>query len=431
MERIPPSEKTKTALRTLLAEGTHGDLKSELVRLSVRRVVEEALESVTRELLERDYYERREDGAKGYRNGYREGKLKTSEGEVPYAVPQVRDASADPITELRSALSGKTEELERLALEMFARGCSYRDIEDTFRGADGRSLLSRTALTQVTEALWREYEEFATRDLSEVRPLYLFFDGIAERLRVGAPREAILVAWAITWEGAKVLLHVAPGTKESTECCREFLQDMKRRGLSDPLYAATDGAPGLIRSVEECFPTALRQRCLAHRMRNILAKLPEEAIDEFRQAAKAAYEAPSPAMARALRTDLVDRFAREFPSAVACFEEDFEACIAQLHCPPGHRRVIRTTNLLERLFREERRRMNAAGTLFGERAVLKLMFAALVRASDRWRGIHITEFERRQLEKLRDQLVSDHRQRQAPAATTTKTPSHISSKPRT
>jgi putative transposase len=430
MQRVPPSEKTKTALRSLLAAGTHGDLKSELVRLSVRRVVEEALESVTRELLERDYYERREEGATGYRNGYREGKLKTSEGEVPYAVPQVRDASTEPITELRSALSGKTEELERLALEMFARGCSYRDIEDTFRGADGRSLLSRTALTQVTEALWREYEEFATRDLSEVRPLYLFFDGIAERLRVGAPREAILVAWAITWEGAKVLLHVAPGTKESTECCREFLQDMKRRGLADPLYAATDGAPGLIRSVEECFPTALRQRCLAHRMRNILAKLPEDAVDEFRQAAKAAYEAPSPAMARALRTDLVERFGREFPSAVACFEEDFEACIAQLHCPPGHRRVIRTTNLLERLFREERRRMNAAGTLFGERAVLKLMFAALVRASDRWRGIRITEFERRQLEKLREQLVSDHRQRQAPAATT-KTPSHISSKPRT
>lgn len=431
MERIPPSEKTKAALRTLLTEGTRGDLKSELVRLSVRRVVEEALEATTKDLLERDYYERRQEDTKGYRNGYRESRLKTSEGEVEYAVPQVRDTSSEPISELRSALSGKTEELERLALEMFARGCSYRDIEATFRGEDGRSLLSRTALTQVTEALWKEYEEFVTRDLSEVRPLYLFFDGIAEKLRVGAPREAVLVAWAITWEGAKVLLHVAPGTKESTDCCREFLQDMKRRGLADPLFTATDGAAGLIRAVEECFPTSMRQRCLAHRMRNIVAKLPEDAIDEFRQAAKAAYEAPSPAMARALRTDLVDRFKQEYPSAVACFEEDFEACIAQLHFPPGHRRVIRTTNLLERLFREERRRVNAAGTLFGERAVLKLMYAALVRASDRWRGIRISEFERRQLERLREQLVDDHRQRHAPAVTNESTPSHVSSKNRT
>jgi transposase-like protein len=88
---------------------------------------------------------------------------------------------------------------------------------------------------------------------------------------------------------------------------------MKRRGMADPLFAATDGGAGLIRAVEECFPAALRQRCLAHRMRNVVAKLPEDAIDEFRQAAKAAYEAPSPATARALRDDLVTRFKQEYP----------------------------------------------------------------------------------------------------------------------
>jgi putative transposase len=432
VERVPPSEKTKAELRALLAQGTIGDLRSDLVRLSVKRVVEEAMEAAVRELLDRDYYERREEGSEGYRNGHREGRLKTSEGEVRYAVPQVRGTSSEPIAALRSALSGKTEELERLAAEMFARGCSYRDIEDTFRGADGRSLLSRTALTEVTEALWKEYEEFATRDLSELQPLYLFIDGIAERLRAGAPREAVLAAWAITWEGAKVLVHMAPGTKESTECCREFLQEMKRRGLGDPVLVATDGAPGLMRAVEECFPTSRRQRCLAHRMRNILAKLSEDAIDEFRQAATAAYQAPSPAMARTLRDDLVERFGKEYPAAVACFEEDFEACIAQLHCPPGHRRTIRTTNLLERLFREERRRLGATGTLLGgERVVLKIMFASVIRAADRWRGIRISEFERRQLEKLRDQLVDDHRQRHTPAVTTVGTPSHVSSKKRT
>lgn len=430
MERVPPSEKTRAELRTLLTQGTAGDPKSELVRLSVRRVLEETLEAAVRDLLGREYYERRGEEAEGHRNGHREGRLGTSEGEVRYAVPQVRGTSSESITALRSAFSGKSEELERLAVEMFARGCSYRDIEETFRGADGRSLLSRTALTEVTEALWKEYEEFATRDLSELRPLYLFVDGIAERLRMGAPREAVLAAWAITWEGAKVLVHMAPGTKESTECCREFFQEMKRRGLADPVLVASDGAPGMIRAAEECFPTSLRQRCLAHRMRNILAKLPEEAIDEFRQAATAAYQAPSPAMARALKGDLVERFAKEYPAAVACFEEDFEACIAQLHCPPGHRRVIRTTNLLERLFREERRRLGAAGTVLGgERVVLKMMFASVIRAADRWRGIRITEFERRQLEKLRDQLVEDHRQRHAPVSINT--PSHISSKKRT
>ncbi len=90
----------------------------------------------------------------------------------------------------------------------------------------------------------------------------------------------------------------------------------------------TDGAPGLIRALEEGLPKTLRQRCLADKVRNIVAKLPEEGRAEFRQAARAAYEAPQPAMAPALRDDLVTRFGKIYPSAVRCFEEDFEACVA-------------------------------------------------------------------------------------------------------
>ena len=87
---------------------------------------------------------------------------------------------------------------------------STRDIEAAFRDAEGRSLLSRTAVSQVTERLWQEYEGFATRDLSEFAVAYLFVDGVAERLHAGMPREAVLCAWGITEEGRKVLLHLAP-----------------------------------------------------------------------------------------------------------------------------------------------------------------------------------------------------------------------------
>jgi transposase-like protein len=353
-----------------------GDPKSELVRLAVQRVVEEALEAAVRDLVGREYYERGAAG-RGYRNGYRTGRLKSSEGEVRYAVPQVRDVDAGAVQQLRSQVAGRTEALEELAVEMYARGCSTRDIEAIFRDKEGRSLLSRTAVSEVTQALWEEYEAFATRDLAEIRPLYLFLDGIAARLTPGVRREAVLCAWAITWEGKKVLVHLAPGTKESTECCREFLEELKRRGLADPVLVVTDGAAGLIRAVEECFPQARRQRCLAHKMRNLLAKAPEALRAELRDAAKAAYQAPSPALAQALREDLVARFEREAPGTVRCFEEDFDACIAHLELPPAHRRVTRTTNLLERLFEEERRRTKVAPTLWGERPVLKLGFAEL------------------------------------------------------
>lgn len=81
-------------------------------------------------------------------------------------------------------------------------------------------MLSRTAVSEVTERLWAEYEDFATRDLAEFSVVYLFVDGIAERLRAGQPREAVLCAWGICADGTKVLLHLAPGTKEDTESCR-------------------------------------------------------------------------------------------------------------------------------------------------------------------------------------------------------------------
>ena len=116
-------------------------------------------------------------------------------------------------------------------------------------------------------------------------------------------------------------------------------------------------------------------------------------------------------MARVLGEDLVERFAKEYPTAVRCFEEDFDGCIAHLHCPPKHRRFIRTTNLLERLFGEERRRMKAVGTIFGERAVLKLMYSAVIRASEGWRGVKVTEFEDAQLRRLQKQLVEEHLRR--------------------
>lgn len=413
---VRPSEKTREEIHRLVREGVSaGDPSVGFTQLAIRQVIEEALEAAVRDLLGREPYERRTAGDQGYRNGNRAARLKTAEGQVTYSMPQVRDVSVELLQRLRKQLGNRTEALEKLAIEMYARGCSTRDVEDAFRDDSGQSMLSRTAVSEVTETLWKEYREFSERDLSETHPVYLFVDGIAESLRPGNPREAILCAWALNADGRKILLHLSPGTKESTDCCRDFLQDMKRRGLTDPIMVVTDGAPGLIRAVEECFPQSLRQRCLAHRMRNILSKLPDEIRKEFRQAVEASYHAPSPAMARAMRDDLVERYERDYPSAVHCFLEDFEACIAHLQCPPGHRRAIRTTNLLERLFLEERRRMNAARTLFGERPVLKLMYAALIRASGYWirLGLSISSLERRQLEELKKQLAAREAERNA------------------
>ena len=316
---------------------------------------------------------------------------------------------------------------------MLARGLSVRGIEDAFRADDGRLLLSRTAVSELGEQLWRDYQDFATRDLSEHEVVHLFVDGIAERIRPGQRREPVMAAWGFTATGQRVLLHLMAGSKEDAETVGAFFQDMRSRGLGDPLLVVSDGAPGVIKAVDLCFPRSARQRCLAHRMRNLAAKVPEDVWPEVKARIQAAYQAPSRAIARELARGVAEDFERDLPSAMACFMDDFEACIAHLRMPVTHRRAIRTTNLLERLFVEERRRLKIIPNAFGERPVLKLMLGAMSRAAERWRRVRFTEFERRQIAAVRQELDAEYEATNTipPASQQARTTTGISSTPRT
>ena len=428
--RIPASMRTREALQALI-EGRLASPagRSELVELATRLIVEEALEGEVRDALDRGYYERGDAPGQGHRNGHRTQRLKTAEGGLEYSAPQVAGLEQPFRSALRDHLKGHTEALEGLAVEMLARGLSVRDIEDAFKDETGRLLLSRTAVSEIGKQLWEDYQAFKSRDLAEYDIAYLFIDGIAERIRPGQRREPVMAAWGFTFDGRKVLLHLMAGSKEDAETVSAFFQDMRARGLGDPLLVVSDGAPGVIKAIEVCFPRSTRQRCLAHRMRNLAAKVPEDLWPEFKARATAAYQAPSRKIARELADGVVADYGTELANAVGCFMDDFEACIAHLRLPITHRRATRTTNLLERLFVEERRRLKIIPNAFGEKAVLKLMFGAMTRAAERWRSIRITEFERRQMAALRDELDHDyeasvgldtHRSKPAPA---TKIPS--------
>ena len=139
--RIPASERTSQKLDELLTQGvTDGDTRAELLKLAVRKIVEEALEAEGAEAVGRQYYENGAAPGAGYRNGYRRGRLRTAEGPMEYGVPQVADRAEPFISRVRARLTGRTAELERLAIEMFARGLSTRDIEAAFRDDTGTSL---------------------------------------------------------------------------------------------------------------------------------------------------------------------------------------------------------------------------------------------------------------------------------------------------
>jgi transposase-like protein len=162
MGKIAPSERLREELRAFLedlegAEDGRGAL-SELVRRAVGLIVQESLEAEQRDFIGRERYERGE--GRGYRSGYTRGHLKTAEGRVEVARPQVRDAGLTYRSRLYEFLRGHSDVVERLATEMYARGLSTRDIEAAFTDERGDCLLSRSAVSEVTESLWEEYEVF-------------------------------------------------------------------------------------------------------------------------------------------------------------------------------------------------------------------------------------------------------------------------------
>lgn len=187
----------------------------------------------------------------------------------------MRDTLEPFSSKLRQFFRGHTDCLEKLTAEMYARGLSTRDIEDALLEATGDLILSKSSVSKVSEILWEEFEFFKERDLSSLEVEYLFLDAIYESLRrLSGIKEAILVAWAILRDGTKVLLSLSLGNKESHSDWLEFLRDMIRRGLRIPLSVTSDGAPGLIKAIEEVFPQSLRIRCWVHKMENLSSKVP-------------------------------------------------------------------------------------------------------------------------------------------------------------
>jgi putative transposase len=412
MTRVPPSQQIREAIAALLAEGQTGEteIASTLIRLGAQRVMQELLEQEVTDHLDRGRYERAEatEPHRGYRNGYTPRQLRTAEGAMPVWRPQVRDVAEPFESRLWGFLRGRSEVLQRLVTEMYAHGLSARDIEEALTDATGTCLLSRSAVSEITEALWEEYEAFTTRDLAGYELEYLFLDAIYETLRQqGGMQEALLCAWGILRDGRKVLLHLTLGQKERYPCWLDFLRTMVARGLRVPVTITSDGAPGVLRAIEEVWPQSLRLRCWVHTMRNVLDKIPDSAKAEVKAHVLAIRDAPTLEAGRQAAAEVLERYGRLYPSAMASLSDDLEARLNHLRVPVTHRRSVRTTNLIERSFLEERRRTKIIPRFFDERSCLKLVFAVLQRASQRWQRIRITELEQKQLLVLRQHLGLD------------------------
>jgi putative transposase len=412
--RVSPVEQIRVQIDELFASKQDlGQVLEQVARLSVRLVMQAALEAEVTEFLGRERYVRGDRDRAGYRNGHAELQVKTTAGPVVLERPKLRGTTEPFASRLLGKGVSRTNALESLVLSGFVRGLSTRDVEAALAEALGpEAALSKSTVSRICEAIKTEFDAWTARDLSGIELEYLFCDGSHFRMHPGARAEPVLCAWGITTQGAPVLTGLAPGSDEGHDPWSGLLAELVERGLRPPRLVITDGAPGLVGAVELVFPRSLRQRCLVHRCRNLLARVPKHAQEEVKAAFWAIFDGidaepgeAAVAQARQRAHAFADRYHKRYPAAVACLLETLPELTCFLRFPREHWARIRHTNLIERTFGETRRRVKVIGRLPGERSCLSLVWAVLDRASRGWRGVVMTPAGVRLLQDLRRQLL--------------------------
>ena len=200
--------------------------------------------------------------------------------------------------------------------------------------------------SRICTELRERFEAFKRRDLYEVRLAALFLDAVFLSVRPDGPKEGVLVAWGFTEEGERVLLAVMLGMRESHEDWLALGRDLIARGLGAPMLIVADGAPGLVKAIEQCWPASDRQHCAVHRVRNLLAKLPERERERVRQAYwQALDEATDEHAAKQRLKALIDELDKAgYTAAAKCLNDDLDALVVHLRYPTRHRRRWRSTD---------------------------------------------------------------------------------------
>jgi putative transposase len=343
--------------------------------------------------------------AGGLRNGFRARKVQTAEGELEVEIPQVREAAEPFVSKLfpRGTRLLRTEPLRAMVIGAFVRGLSMRDVESLCEQA-GLGKLSKSTAQRICTELRERFDQFKRRDLYDIQLAALFLDAVFLSVRPNGPKEGVLVAWGFTEDGERVLLSVMLGMRESHEDWLALGRDLIARGLGAPMLIVADGAPGLIKAIEQCWPASDRQHCCVHRVRNLLAKLPERERDRVRQAYwQALDDAINERDAKQRLQALIDELdGAGYTAAAKCLADDLDALVVHLRYPTRHRRRWRSTNLLERSLGEVKRRTKVIGRFPGETSCLTLVWAVLdLYITHATNGIRFTQLDRQRLKRMR------------------------------
>jgi len=359
LKRLSPAEQLRAEVDELFVGGQ--DLSravEEVARLGAQLLLQCALEAEVAAFLGRDRYQRAtscEDARVGMRNGYCPTTVKTTAGPVRLQRPKLRATTERFASQLFGKGVTKTNALEALVIAGFVRGLSVRDVEAALTEALGESAaVSKSTVSRICTEIKVQFEAWSARRLDDVQLDYLFVDGSHFKYHANAAAEPVLAAWGIDTDGKPVFVGLEAASSESGDAWEGFLTGLGERGLSCPLLVISDGAAGLVSAIERTMGGALRQRCLIHRARNVLAKVPKDAQADVKADYWAIFDLPdgiAPGLeAVTITQHRIDAFAtrwgQSYPAAVRCLLAHRDSLTVYLRFPREHWQRIRHSNFI-------------------------------------------------------------------------------------
>jgi putative transposase len=360
------------------------------IRDTIERLVEEELETALGATKSARVGEQRQ----GYRHGTRSRTLTTSLGPATFTLPRARVDEAEGMTrEWRSAIvpryQRRTARVDAALVGVYLTGTNTRRLKGALAPLLRGGPLGKDAVSRLVGRLQSDFEAWRTRDLSGEDIAYLFLDGWYPVVRIGKQRArvAILVTLAVRTTGERVVLDLRLVGQETAAGWADAIAALVGRGLRAPAMAVIDGNAGLARALPEAWPRIELQRCVVHKLRNLEAKAPVKLREEVAEDFRRMMYAENAAIVAKERAAFTKKWRLRCPAVAKSFEEGGDELFTFLRFPTAQWRALRTTNALERINEEFRRRTKTQAMLPSEDAVLLLLFGLLMSGQIRSRKI--------------------------------------------
>jgi transposase-like protein len=355
------------------------------IRTVVRAALQEVLEAEMSEAVGAGKGERTSLRL-GYRSGYYGRTLMTRIGKLELRVPQDRDGRFS--TELFERYQRSERALVAALAEMYVQGVSTRKVKAITEELCGHSF-SASSISTINKKLDENLAQFATRRLSEAFP-YLILDARYEKVREAGviASHAVLIAIGIDWDGRRQVLGVELANRESRSSWRDFLLGLRERGLTGVEFVVADDHAGLKAAIHEVLPEAAYQRCYVHFLRNALDYVPRKVDDDCLQELRWLYDRRDLAEARADLAAWIGKWQAKYPRLIAWVEENIEETLTFYRLPRQHHKHLKSTNMLERLNEEIKRRTHVVRIFPNAESCLRLVRALCVETHENWLEAH-------------------------------------------